>query len=84
MSAVKQGGFMDVLLTSNHKDDDLEQGIARALQGKVACLNVVVKDGYVNLSGNVDHPAAKKAVASLVEGITGVRMLTNHIRFVPW
>ena len=77
---------MVTLPFSENKDTCLEEAIRGALQqrGFGQRLHVVTRDGYVHLLGLVDALEEKKKIGAIVEGVPGVRMVTNHLhlRFV--
>jgi hypothetical protein len=68
------------------KDAELEKTVYRFLRenGLKRKLQVVVRDGYVNLMGWVADQEEKRRMGDLVESVPGVRMVTNHIHIEPW
>jgi osmotically-inducible protein OsmY len=68
------------------KDAHLEETIEQAIRarGKHPAVQVVVRDGYVNLLGSVDSLEEKRAIGAMVETIPGVQIVTNHIRPKTW
>jgi osmotically-inducible protein OsmY len=70
----------------NDNNVELEESIERAIHGRSEGeeVQVVVRDGYVNLLGWVDGIQEKKAIGLMVEAIPGVRMVTNHVHIKPW
>ncbi len=77
---------METLPFLNLKDVELEETIERAIgsRGKSGAVQVVVRDGYVNLLGWVDKAQEKRDITPMVEAIPGVRIVTNHIHVKPW
>ncbi len=68
------------------KDVELEETIVRSIHvcGTGGEIQVVVKDGYVNLIGWVEDFEEKKAIGLMVEKIPGVKIVTNHVHIKPW
>jgi osmotically-inducible protein OsmY len=77
---------MNHLQFSGSKDTELEKAVGRFLRekGSKHKVQVVARDGYVNLVGWAADPGEKRRIAELVESVPGVRMVTNHIRIEPW
>jgi osmotically-inducible protein OsmY len=77
---------MTTLRNPDVKDVQMEEKISRIIQDRGKCSQVfnVVRGGYVNLMGYVDGSDVKKSLATLVEEIPGVEMVTNHIRLKPF
>lgn len=67
-----------VLDDSAHLEEDVQRSLAGEGLGKG--IYVVVKNGYVNLSGFVDRMEVKGRIGSWVAQLPGVRMVTNHLR----
>ena len=67
-------------------DRELEEAIARVIEekGLYRKVEALVKDGYVHLLGLVDGLEMKKKISESVEAVSGVRIVTNHIRVLPW
>jgi hypothetical protein len=62
------------------KDIDLEEDICWAIKDIGEHIHVVVKDGDVHLSGDMDDSRTKKAIEEAVQRVPGVRYVVNHIR----
>jgi hypothetical protein len=77
---------MNHLEFSGSKDAELEISVCRFLQknGLKHKVQVVARDGYVNLAGWIAGREKKRRIGDLVESVPGVRMVTNHIRMEPW
>jgi len=70
-------------------DEDVAQAAANALQWNVWLthiidrIEVVVEDGWITLSGDVDWWYQKDAVGDTVRNLLGVRGLSNDIAIAP-
>jgi osmotically-inducible protein OsmY len=70
-------------------DEEIAQAAANALQWNVWLthiidrIEVVVEDGWITLSGDVDWWYQKDAVGDTVRNLLGVRGLSNDIAIVP-
>jgi len=77
---------MAILPSLDPKNADLEEAIRRVIRdnGNPQKIQVVARDGYVNLTGSVDRLEAKKKIGALVESVPGVQIVTNHIHVIAW
>jgi hypothetical protein len=77
---------MKNLQFSGSDDAELEISVCRFLQenGLKHKVQIVARDGYVNLAGWVAGAGDKRRIGGLVESVPGVRMVTNHLRLEPW
>jgi osmotically-inducible protein OsmY len=50
---------------------------------KSAFVNLAVKDGVVDLWGAVDSNEQRRALRVLVEGVSGVREVEDHVSLLP-
>jgi osmotically-inducible protein OsmY len=75
--------------TLQRPDEDIAQAAANALQWNVWLthmidrIEVVVENGWITLSGDVDWWYQKDAVGDTVRNLLGVRGLSNNIAIVP-
>jgi osmotically-inducible protein OsmY len=77
---------IEVRLRLDRTDADLAQDAARALElrGRVPeGVQVVVRNGHVNLTGNVEWLFQKESAERAVRHIRGVKGVSNHITVTP-
>jgi len=67
-------------LSSNPKDVELESIIISRIRQMGEHMHAQSKDGVVHLSGTVNEFETKREIMTMVQGIGGVREVSNNIR----
>ena len=77
---------MTPLRMPDNTDSQMEKEISRSLleNGKSSWIQVIARDGYINLFGFVDGPKEKREITDIVQSFPGVRVVTNHLRIKLW
>ncbi len=68
---------------SNSKDAELGSAISRMISGMASGLHVSAEAGHVTISGMVDDFGTKRDISAAVQGMGGVKTLSNCIRVTP-
>ncbi len=74
---------MSDLSPSNPKDAELENTVTRAVHGLAAEFHVSALAGHVTISGMVDDFAAKRDIYLVVQGVAGVKTVSNRVKVTP-
>ena len=72
--------FPQPLSQSDPKDVELENNISRIVRRLGKGLRIHVRGGHVTISGIVDDYGTKRQISQEIQGVGGVREVTNNIR----
>ena len=68
---------------SNPKDVELEATVSLAIHDLATNVHVSAEEGHVILSGRVGDFAAKREIDNIVQGVAGVKNLSNGMQITP-
>jgi osmotically-inducible protein OsmY len=74
---------MSDLKGSDPKDVELENTVTRAVHGLAAEFHVSALAGHVTISGMVDDFGAKRDIFLVVQGVAGVKTISNKVKVTP-
>lgn len=67
----------------NQVSRSVTQKLAQRSAGSGCRVTATVSNGYVTLSGTVEHEYQRKPILSSLNGITGVRRVIDQTQLVP-